>query len=171
MGGVPKGLLPAPDGSGALVARLAAIGSSLDAEVVLVGEHAAYAELGLPVLPDAALDAGPLGGLVSLLAHAGERPVVALSCDLPYVDRGFVARLLAAPPAPAVAPRGARGWEPLAARYDPRSVLPLARAQLTDRRLALQTLLDAAGAVALAAELGDERALVDWDTPADRARR
>ncbi len=171
MGGIAKGLLPSPDGSGSLVSRLAAIARSLGAEVVLVGEHAAYDGLGYPVVPDATRDCGPLGGLVALLARAGDRPVIALSCDLPHLDRSLVARLLRTfPSASIVAPRGPRGWEPLAARYDPRSVLPLAHSHLTGGRLGLQDLLDAAHAVALPAEEGDAHALVDWDTPADRAR-
>lgn len=167
MGGIAKGLLPAPDGTGSLVARLAGLAGALGAEVVLVGQRSEYAALALPVLPDAAPDAGPLGGLVALLALAGERPAVALACDLPFLDAAYLTRLLAAPPAPVVAPRRDR-WEPLAARYDAAAVLPLARARLAAGELALQGLLDAAGAVPLAPSVGDDRRLVDWDTPDDR---
>jgi molybdopterin-guanine dinucleotide biosynthesis protein A len=170
MGGIAKGLLPAPDGSGALVSRLARMCEGLGLEVVLVGEHPAYTALGRRTLADAAPDAGPVGGLVALLSDAGDRPVVALSCDLPHVEEGFVRRLVDAPPAPIVAPRRAGRWEPLAARYAPSEVLPIARARLAARELALQGLLEAAGAVELPAAPGDDRVLFDWDTPEDRRR-
>lgn len=171
MGGIAKGLLAAPDGTGSLVARSAAVARSLGLEVVLVGAHPAYAGLGLPVVADAEVGAGPLGGLVALLAHAGARPVIALACDLPFVERSLLERLASEVTEAAVlAPRRAERWEPLAARYDAARVLPIARAHLARRELSLQRLLDAAGADALSLDDAGERSLADWDSPEDVAR-
>jgi len=167
MGGLPKGLLRGPDGA-TLVERWRAMLAELGVEVVLVGEADAYAGLGLAMLKDEPAGLGPLGGLVALLRHAGALPALAFACDMPFVSRALVARLLAAPAdAPIVAPRRDARWEPLCARYDPARVLPLALARAASAHHSLQPLLDAAGAAALPL-LPDEGAqLRDWDTPAD----
>jgi molybdopterin-guanine dinucleotide biosynthesis protein A len=171
MGGLAKGLLAAPDGTGSLVARSASLARDLGLEVVLVGEHAAYADLGLPMLADAPPGIGPLGGLLALLEHAGSRSAVALACDLPFVDRATLERVATSPStAAAIAPRREGRWEPLLCRYDPARVLPVARTRLAGGALALQGLLDAVGADALSLGDADPRVLSDWDTPDDVAR-
>lgn len=172
MGGVAKGLLAAPDGTGSLASRSIAIARALGLEVVLVGEHPAYAPLGLPMIADAEAGQGPLGGLVALLERAGARAVIALACDLPFVERSFLERLVTATSdAAALAPRRGGGpWEPLFARYDAVRALPVARARLSRRELSLQGLLDALGADALSLDAAHERMLTDWDTPEDVAR-
>lgn len=164
--GRPKGLLEAP-GGGSLVARILAIAGELGLESVLVGDRAEYRALRVPTLPDAADGAGPLGGLVSLLEHAAGGSVIALACDLPYLERSIVDRLVRAPDGVIVAPRRDGRWEPLLARYDATVVLPIARAHLDRGELALQRLLDAAGAVELSIAPSEQRMLVDWDTPED----
>ena len=70
LGGVAKGLLKAPNAETTLIERaLTELGAALpDAEVVLVGEAAAYASLGLRAIADAPAGVGPLGGLLGLLA-------------------------------------------------------------------------------------------------------
>lgn len=175
MGGAAKGLLEAPEG-GAIVLRTKALVEAAGARPVLVGAHPAYRDLGLPIVPDDPSTEGPLAGLLALLAHAhaslAHAPALAIACDLPHLTEGLLARLLAAPPAPVVAPRRRhpdRGWlwEPLCARYDPAAMLPLARAHAASRRSRLQSLLDEAGAVPLALEPADDDALTDWDTPSD----
>jgi molybdopterin-guanine dinucleotide biosynthesis protein A len=106
--GSPKGLLEV-DGD-PLAARLARLARALDpSEVVLVGERDEYAHLGLPMLRDGGsrgplTGAGPLGGLVSLLEHAGPRWALALSCDLPFVSVELLRALAGAPDAAVVAP-------------------------------------------------------------------
>ncbi len=176
MGGIAKGLLDAPDGSGSLVARLARLAHAAGAEVVLVGAHPAYAGLGLEVVPDREAGTGPLGGLVALLARAagrevGAREVVVLSCDLPFLGRALLERLLhEAPGALALAPRREGRWEPLAARYDAERVLPVASRRLRERALSLQGLLDELDATALALDDETDAMLVDWDSPEDVGR-
>lgn len=167
MGGLPKGLLRGPDGA-PLVERWRAMLAELGVPVVLVGESGAYAHLGLPALTDEPPGVGPLGGLVALLRHAGTVPALAFACDMPFVSRALVERLLAASPdAPVVAPRREARWEPLCARYDPTRVLPLAVARTASTRHSLQGLLDEAGAAALPLLPHEDAELRDWDSPTD----
>jgi molybdopterin-guanine dinucleotide biosynthesis protein A len=167
MGGLAKGLLRGPDGA-TLVERWRATLEELGVPVVLVGQGEAYATLRLPMVEDEPPGVGPLGGLVALLRHAGAGPALAFACDMPFVSRALVARLLAAPSeAPIVAPRRDARWEPLCARYDPARVLPLARARIASGHHSLQGLLDEAGAAALPLLPDDDAELRDWDSPAD----
>jgi len=167
MGGRPKGLLEAPDGV-TIVERWRAMLADAGAEVVLVGDAAAYAGLGVPALADDPPGVGPLGGLVALLRRAADRPAVAVACDMPFVSRALVERLLAAPDAaPIVAPRREGRWEPLCARYDPARVLPLAVARAASPYHSLQRLLDDAGAAPLPLAPQEADELRDWDSPDD----
>ncbi len=169
MGGVAKGLLPAPDGE-AIVVRTRRLLEAAGAECVLVGTHPAYASVGLETLADDAAADGPLAGLLALLSRAsatGARWAIAVACDMPFIDQELVQRLVDAPPAPVVAPRHAneRGravWEPLFARYDP-AIVDIARTYASGGGKKLQVLLDMAGAAPL--ELSPERTalLTDWD--------
>ena len=170
MGGMAKGLLAAPGGEGTLVDRwrsvLAAAGID---RVLLVGKHPAYAGIaGLEAIDDEPPGIGPLGGLVALLRRAGDGPALALACDMPFVSRALVERLLAAPPAPVVAPRREGRWEPLCARYDAPRVLPLATRAAAGPRHGVGRLLDEVGAVELPLAPGEGAELDDWDSPADR---
>ena len=97
----------------------------------------------------AAEDLGPLGGLLALLAHAGERAAIAVACDMPFVSPELARRLAETRvAAPAVAARRDGRWEPFFARYDAKVVLPTALAHADARRGSLQALLDAVGAEA-----------------------
>lgn len=168
MGGAAKGLLAAPDGGGTLVDRAVRVLREAGvAEVVLVGRHAPYDALGLEALADEPAGIGPLGGLVALLHRAAGGHALALACDMPFVTSALLARLVAAPQAPIVAPRRADRWEPLCALYDAAAVLPLALARARGADHSLQRLLDATGADTLALSPGEARALHDWDRPED----
>ena len=167
MGGRPKGLMRGPEGV-TLVERWCAMLAELGVPVVLVGEAAAYHRLGLPSLKDEPPGVGPLGGLVALLRHAGTQPALALACDMPFVSRALVERLIAAPgDAAVVAPRRDERWEPLCARYDPLRVLPLAVARAASPHHSLQRLLDQAHAVELPLLPHETGELRDWDSPGD----
>jgi molybdopterin-guanine dinucleotide biosynthesis protein A len=167
MGGLAKGLLRGPDGS-SLIERWTGILGELGIPVVLVGEGAAYEGLGLPMLKDEPPGVGPLGGLVALLRHAGTGRALAFACDMPFVSRGLVGRLLAAPAdAPIVAPRRDARWEPLCARYEASRVLALAVARAASPHRSLQRLLAEAGAAALPLLPHEDAELRDWDSPAD----
>ncbi|TVP58349.1 MAG: molybdenum cofactor guanylyltransferase [Gemmatimonadales bacterium] len=145
---------------------------------------------GLPIVRDAAPDAGPLAGIVAGLEWAAPRPLLVLAVDMPRVEPEFLRRLLreardpgardpAAPDIiPGVAPRvrgsdGVERWEPLCAVYPPEA-LPEAR-----RRLALDdpgersptALLDALHAAGLIracpVTAAEAASLQSWNTPSD----
>jgi molybdopterin-guanine dinucleotide biosynthesis protein A len=171
MGGRPKGMLRAPSGE-TLVGRWKGIFTALAIPCVLVGERAkeAYAATGLEVLADerANGELGPLGGLLALLAYAGERNAIAVACDMPFVSLELVRKLASAPAhARAIAARRDGRWEPLFARYDAAAVLPTALAHATARRGSLQALLDAVKADELTMSADEHAELRDWDTPED----
>jgi molybdopterin-guanine dinucleotide biosynthesis protein A len=175
MGGIAKGLLTAPQTSETLVERLLRVSrEALGAqESLLVGRASAYAELGLAFVEDSPPGVGPLGGLAALLETAvtrGHGAVIALACDLPHVSAGLIARLAAhAPAALAVAPRPDGVWQPLVARYEPRSALEAARSALAAGDRALYRVLDrlGSGAVELALSAEEAAQLRDWDEPGD----
>lgn len=166
MGGAAKGLLVGPGGR-PIVERASGLLRGMGLEVVLVGKDPRYASLGLGVIEDEPGGIGPLGGLVGLLRYAGDRHAVAVACDMPFIDATLLRRLLGAPPAPVVAPRSASKWEPLFARYDAPSVLPVARARAERGQLSLQGLLDAVGAAELVLDDPEWQTLHDWDSPQD----
>jgi molybdopterin-guanine dinucleotide biosynthesis protein A len=167
MGYRPKGLLRAPDGQ-TIVERWCRLFRAQGHEVVLVGNHPAYAHLGVRCLEDERQGCGPIGGLLALLRHAGEGSAVAVACDMPYVSERLLRALSEHPsPAAVVAPRGPRGWEPLFARYRAREVLPQALALADSGRHSLQTLLDALPTERWELDAIDAAELRDWDQPND----
>jgi molybdopterin-guanine dinucleotide biosynthesis protein A len=169
MGGRPKGLLTAPGGR-TIVDRWRALTESLGAHPVLVGAGAAYADVGIERIDDDPPGIGPLGGLIALLRRADGADALALACDMPFVSRALLARLVAGEPTAAIlAPRRGDRWEPLCARYSA-AVLPLASEQAATAGHSLQQLLDRAGAVALALSGDEDRELRDWDFPEDVGR-
>jgi molybdopterin-guanine dinucleotide biosynthesis protein A len=168
MGGFPKGLLSLDDGTTILEKTLGLV-RELGAPVVLVGRNEAY-PADLPSLPDPDGESGPLGGLLSLLEHAGSGPVIALACDMPRLTAALLGRLAGHPSeAPALAPRREGRWEPLFARYDAARAAPVVRARLARRELPLQGLLDELGADELPLLPGESMMLDDWDRPEDIA--
>lgn len=167
MGGIAKGLMRTGDGA-TLVERWCITLDPLGVELVLVGDRAAYAGLGMEVVADQPAGIGPLGGLVALLRRAGAAQALALACDMPFVSSTLLDRLLAASPqAPIVAPRRDGRWEPLCARYDPSRVLAPALANARSGDHSLQRLLRDAGAVELPLTPKQADELRDWDTPED----
>src|SRR5262249_45828627 len=99
MGGVPKGLLPSGPQGPNLVERLSAqLRAALNSpELVLVGARPEYDALGLEVIADTITGIGPLGGLEALLTSAQQRNlshVLALACDMPYVNAPLLTRLV-----------------------------------------------------------------------------
>ncbi len=166
MGGSPKGLLRVSTGE-TILERWGGIFDRLGIERVLVGARPEYEVLGWRTLADDPAAHGPLAGLLSLLSEAGDRYAIAVACDMPYVGDDLVRRLLEAGDATVVAPRREDRWEPLFARYDAKRVLPIARAQAVEGRMALQRLLDRSGAVELPTDEEERRALGDWDSETD----
>lgn len=187
MGGVAKGLLRAPDGQ-PIVVRTVRMLSALGIPCVLVGAHAAYAEvakeLDVPVIADAPVGIGPLGGLVGLLQHAmkcvqeSALPhslraadqafrVLTIGSDMPYLTSELLIRLCAAPAAQVVAPRIDGRWQPLFARLDVAVALPVAMRRAADNQRALHGLLEELNAQDLLLSLDEAMALRDWDFASD----
>lgn len=162
MGGEAKGWLVGPDGR-PLIERARDLLVRVAAEVVLVGEHPAYAgALGLATIADDPPGVGPIGGLAALLVRAGSGRALALACDMPFVAEEDLRRLAAA--GRTAAPRRDGRWEPLVAAYDALSVLPIVRAQIASGAFGMQEVLTRAQAVEVPVPSAH---LVDWDAPGD----
>ncbi len=168
MGGQPKGLLAVPGEGRSVVVRTLALAREITPRVVLVGQEAAYAGLDAPSLKDPDGDAGPLGGLLSLLEYADPDRVIALACDMPRLGRELLARLEGFPPGAAVAPRRDGRWEPFVARFESQVVITVRR-RLSRRERSLHGLLDELHAVELPLLPGEASRLHDWDRPEDMA--
>ena len=174
MGGVAKGLLKAPGGETTLVERTSSLLSRHldDAQIVLVGEHPAYAGHPWRRLPDHPPGIGPLGGLIALLEEAARvnRDAIAIACDLPYLTGSIIERLVNEEPSAAVlAPKIEGWWQPLFARYRPAAVLDIARQVEASGKRSLQAVLKDLGSAVEVFELKPELhdLLDDWDTPED----
>jgi molybdopterin-guanine dinucleotide biosynthesis protein A len=174
MGGVAKGLLRAPRSDETLIGRLLAVcgRAAPQATRYLVGVSPGYAGLEVTQLPDDPSGSGPIGGLRSLLLRAradGAPRVLALACDLPFLDEAMIASLLEPLHNAARVPLVDERFQPLAAAYATEATLAAVERALALGKRALMHVLD---------ELGDEleplelegvraRALRDWDTPDD----
>ncbi|MGK0359064.1 MAG: molybdopterin-guanine dinucleotide biosynthesis protein A [Bradymonadia bacterium] len=131
MGGVAKGLISI-DGV-AIIDRLLAMAPTLAASPYLVGDHAeAYADRGVPILPDLIPDRGPPGGVLTALHGApGWTAVVAL--DLPFLDAAFLLELLdAAAEVDAILPTHSGRLQPLAGWWHPRALPALTQCLAND---------------------------------------
>ena len=170
MGGAAKGLLIAPGGD-PIVVRTCGLLMQSGVPCVLVGEHAAYrevgAQLGVATLADQPAGIGPLGGLIALLRAARGDSVLAIGGDMPYLTRELVAELCDAPAASAVAPRMDGRWQPLFARFDATTALPVAVRRAALGQFALHGLLDELGTVELLMTEDSRAGLRDWDLPGD----
>jgi molybdopterin-guanine dinucleotide biosynthesis protein A len=91
--------------------------------ILIANEPEPYAGVGLRLRPDAVRELGALGGIHSALLWAREegRPgILAVACDMPFLEPRLLALLLAdATAAEVVVPEsgGRRGVEPLCAYY------------------------------------------------------
>ena len=114
--GTDKALLPV-DGE-VMAARVVAAVRAAGADPVLAvgGDAAALSGAGLPVVPDRAPGAGPLGGIITALGAADARVVFVASCDLvapsPAAVAATVDALVADPDAAVAVPivGGRRQW-------------------------------------------------------------
>jgi molybdopterin-guanine dinucleotide biosynthesis protein A len=177
MGGVAKGLLPAPAGSETIIERLLGVcrRAAPAATVYLVGNAAPYAALGLSALQDDPAQIGPLGGLRSLLLRAraeGSSAALALACDLPFLDERVISLLIAPLTGAARVPFSEGRLQPLAAAYAPGATLGAVNRSLALGKYALMHVLDqlAHEVERVAFDAASARALYDWDTPEDLHR-
>ncbi len=162
MGGVPKGDLTAPDGSGmTLVERLESEAIVAGLEVVRVGR-------GGEAVLDAPGVTGPLAGLVAALGYAGDRRLITVACDMPYVTAADLVSL-ADDPRDALILCARRDdtapWEPFLARWDSARVYPTVTERVRRGERSFQRLIDGIGAERWSPV--SPYALDDWDTPED----
>lgn len=111
----------------------------------------------------------PACGIVAALRESGGRPLVAVACDMPFLDPGLLA-WLGERPEPLVLPELNGNLQPFPGRYDASLLEPLERAlaeeQPLRRRLeALNPIR--VGADQLARFGSPERLLFNVNTPAD----
>lgn len=135
--GSPKAL--AEVGGRRVIDRVAdALRRALDdvgaADIVAIVNDADVAEaIGLPHRADVLEGVGPLGGLHAGLVWAAERSaagVLAVGCDMPFLEPSLLRELLARAAADIVLPEseGRRGVEPLCAWYSTRCTPAIERA-------------------------------------------
>jgi molybdopterin-guanine dinucleotide biosynthesis protein A len=102
----------------------------------------------------------PLCGIVAALRYAGERALVVVGCDMPFVDAGLLAWLGSAPE-PLVVPSVGNRLQPFPARYGS-ALLPALEEALAEARALIPTLESLQPRVVAEAELarfGDPRRL------------
>jgi len=139
--GQDKGLLNL--GGRKLVEIAAANLSQVCSGIIISANNSVYQQFGYRVIPDLHKDTGPIGGLYSALSGSKTRFNIALSADLPFVNRELLEYLLGkAEGYEAVAPVSEKGfYEPLCAVYD-RSVLPVIDKCIGNREYKMQHFLD-----------------------------
>ncbi len=91
--GTDKVVLPVSGGT--LLARSVALASRFCSQVWVSGRNPLGLDVDAPWLPDDTPGMGPLGGILTGLAHIGG-PLLVLACDLPLMDEATVARLIEA---------------------------------------------------------------------------
>ncbi len=82
-------------GGKSLLAATVELVADVAGEVVVSGRNPAPLGIHVPWLPDAVSGTGPAGGVLTALLAFG-RPVLAVSCDLPFLRRDTLTALLAA---------------------------------------------------------------------------
>jgi len=170
--GSPKALLPHPNG-GTFIEYITKVAASVSEHVLLLGSSGKLPSSldGIPRLPDTRPNAGPLAGLCALLEHAGDGWTLLLACDLPFVTKGTLERLVSCATADvdAVAFQQRRTpavYHVCCALYHAR-VLPEAQRELFHGRGRPQALLGCVRLAALQPSEQEERQLMNVNTQAE----
>jgi molybdopterin-guanine dinucleotide biosynthesis protein A len=156
--------------------QLAALAPMADELLIIANDSARYAALQIPVIADAIPGAGALGGVYTALQAARYEMIVVLACDLPFVTRELLERLIseARDEDDVVVPRSARGLEPLCAVYRKRCA-PIIKARIDRGALQVSDLsgvlqVHEVGPEVLAAYDLDGRLFENVNTPHDYVR-
>lgn len=124
---------------------------------------------GVDRLIDDEPDLGPLGGLRAVLRRSEAPFVLVLAVDLPLMETGFLASLLAT--RKGTVAKSDRFWEPLAALYPREAMLALVEISLGSGNRKMQVLLDEAHALGLISPLPlsdrTARFFANLNSPAD----
>ncbi len=70
--------------------------ASFPMSVSLVANDDAYLQAGVPVINDKVTGKGPMGGLITALYSTKKKYILLLSCDMPFISREAIERLLGA---------------------------------------------------------------------------
>ena len=174
-GGRDKGSLLV-GGSSILDRQLAALGGLVDRVLVVGGEPAHFRGRPVQVVADRLPAAGALGGIYTALSEAAGDHVLVLACDLPFVSRALLGRLLELADGrhDVVVPRTPDGLQPLCAVYAHR-LREAIRRQAESGRLKVKELFDPArtrelGPDELAAIDPDARLFLNVNSPGDLER-
>ena len=129
MGGRPKSFLEV-GGRRIIDRQLEVLRPRYPEILISANEPERYAELGLPVVPDAVPGQGPLGGILAVLEAARADRVQVVACDMPRITAAAL-DLVSDPrrDADVVVPVAFGRAEPLFARYS-RACAPAIRAPL-----------------------------------------
>ncbi len=173
--GRPKALLPHPTG-GTLIEHVVGVALKVSEEVVIAGSSGPLPKslIHLPVLSDARPNSGPLAALCALLSYAHDRWAVLIACDMPYLGPNLIRQLLtrAGEQVDAVAfsrPKLVGAYHACCALYHPR-ILPVATAELTKAKRALQNVLARVRVAVLETTPTIRRQLTNVNTPENHAR-
>ncbi|MBU0492776.1 MAG: molybdenum cofactor guanylyltransferase [Chloroflexi bacterium] len=89
--GQDKALVRLDETGPTLIERVAAVVQPLCDEVLVVGgDPARYAFLGLPLVPDVYAGAGALGGIYAGLCAARHEYALAVACDMPFLNAALL---------------------------------------------------------------------------------
>jgi molybdopterin-guanine dinucleotide biosynthesis protein A len=147
---------------------LAAVEAAGLEPVVVCKRGSELPPLDCPVVREPAEPRHPLAGIVAALGASGGAPVVAVACDMPFLESALISWLAALDAPLAVAEAGGR-LQPLPGRYPPALRGELSAA--LDRGLSLRQTVTSLGASVLAepelARFGDPRWL--WFSVNDEA--
>lgn len=165
-------------GTPILERQLAALRGLIDHILIVANDPERFRSTGLPVVTDVAPGAGPLGGVYSAVSAAPDDRVLAIACDMPFLEPALVERLRdAGNLADVVVPNGTTGMQPLCAAYS-RACVPELHLRLASGHLALVEFIRSARGLRVTeltaaelAEVGDERVMFfNVNAPEDYAR-
>ena len=139
LGGQSKGNLPL--GNTSFIDRQIEILYKVADDVLIVANDQTYKFLGVPVVSDLIPGAGAMGGIYTALTVAKTKQVLAVACDMPFLQVDFLKHVLVAGQTVDVAiPKTKHGYEPLCASYG-QGCLPKMMQQITRGRFKLHDLL------------------------------
>jgi molybdopterin-guanine dinucleotide biosynthesis protein A len=109
--------------------QLRALREITDSIVVVGGDPARFAELGVRAVPDVLPGCGALGGIYSALLASDRERTLVVACDMPFLSPALLRRLArpCSSEIDAVMPRSHEGLQPLCAVYAARSAATLRR--------------------------------------------
>jgi len=86
--------------------------------LIIANERDAYADLGVPVLPDRIPEKGSLGGIYTAVVQGAFPQAFCIACDMPLASPAVIAHLRdLAPGYDVVVPRTSEGYQPIHAVY------------------------------------------------------